>query len=90
MGEELMMEAWGLLKNEEEGGLFPLPTFPLIIKLLPTNFSGHSTLSSTHLQFSQASYSNKSLLIHHFASRWILSALRHKELELLGAHRDAT
>ena len=25
--EELMMEAWGLLKNEEEGGLFPPPHF---------------------------------------------------------------
>ena len=31
--EELMMEAWHLLKNEQEGGLLPLPTFPLIIKL---------------------------------------------------------
>ena len=32
MEEELMMEAWCLLKNEKEGGLLPLPAFPLIIK----------------------------------------------------------
>ena len=31
--EELMMEVWHLLQNEEEGGLFPLPIFPLIIKM---------------------------------------------------------
>ena len=31
--EEMIMEAWRLLKNEEEGGLFPLPTFLLVIKL---------------------------------------------------------
>ena len=31
--EELIMEAWCLLKNKEEGGLLSLPTFPLIIKL---------------------------------------------------------
>ena len=31
--EELMMETWHLLKNEEEGDLLPLPTFPFIIKL---------------------------------------------------------
>ena len=30
--EELMMEAWCLLKDEEEGGLLPLPTFFLIVK----------------------------------------------------------
>ena len=36
MEEELMMEAWCLLKNEKEGGLFPLSTFPMIIKLQPT------------------------------------------------------
>ena len=30
--EELMMEAWCLLKNEEEGGLLPLPTFPLVLR----------------------------------------------------------
>ena len=30
--EELMMEAWCLLKNEEEGGFPPFPSFPLIIK----------------------------------------------------------
>ena len=33
MEEELIMEAWYLLKNEEEVSLSPLPTFPLIIKL---------------------------------------------------------
>ena len=31
--EELLMEAWCLLEDEEEGGLLPLLTFPLIIKL---------------------------------------------------------
>jgi len=31
--EELMMEAWCLLKNEGKGDILPLPTFPLIIKL---------------------------------------------------------
>ena len=30
--EKLMMEAWYLLKDEGEGSLLPLPTFPLIIK----------------------------------------------------------
>ena len=38
--KELMMEAWCLLKNEEEGGLLPFPSFPLIIKPQPTQFSG--------------------------------------------------
>ena len=33
MEEELMTEAWYLLKDEEEDGLLPLPTFPLTIKL---------------------------------------------------------
>ena len=33
MQKELMMEMWHLLKNEKEGGIFPLPTFPLTIKL---------------------------------------------------------
>ena len=33
MEEEMMTEAWRLLKNEEEGGLLPFTTFPLIIKL---------------------------------------------------------
>ena len=46
---ELMMEVWHLLKNEEEGGLLPLPTFPLIIKLWPTKFLGHGILSPSHL-----------------------------------------
>ena len=36
--EELMMEAWCLLKNEEERGLSLLPTFPLIITLWPSKF----------------------------------------------------
>ena len=31
--EEELMEVWWLLKDEEESGLFPLPIFPLIIKL---------------------------------------------------------
>ena len=31
--EELIVKVWCLLKNEEEGGLLSLPTFPLIIKL---------------------------------------------------------
>ena len=31
--EERIMEAWRLLKKEEEGGRLPLPTFPLILKL---------------------------------------------------------
>ena len=33
MEEEVIIEAWHLLKNEEEGGLLPLPTFPLTRKL---------------------------------------------------------
>lgn len=36
---------------------------------------------------SQVSYSNKSLLFSHFASLWILPALKHRELELLGVLR---
>ena len=32
MEEELMTEAWHLLKNVEEDGFLPFPTFPLIIK----------------------------------------------------------
>ena len=31
--EELMTAMWSLVKNEKEGGLSPLSTFPLIIKL---------------------------------------------------------
>ena len=31
--EEELVEVWWLLKGEEESGLFPLPIFPLIIKL---------------------------------------------------------
>ena len=31
--EELMTETWHILKNEEEGDLLPLPTFPFVIKL---------------------------------------------------------
>ena len=34
MEEEMMTD----VKNEEEGGLLPLPTFPLIIKLQLTKF----------------------------------------------------
>ena len=44
MEEELMMEAWRLLKEEESGPL-PLLTFPLTIKLQPTKFQGHGSLS---------------------------------------------
>ena len=36
--EELMMEAWSLLKKDED--LLPLSTFHLIIKLYPSTFSG--------------------------------------------------
>ena len=50
---ELMMEAWRLLKNEEEGGPLLLPAFPLIIKQEPTKFSGQHPLA--HPQASQAS-----------------------------------
>ena len=62
-----MTEAF-LLKTEEEEGVFLLPTFPLIIKLLPTQFSGHGSLLLVCLATSQASYSNKSFLICNFAS----------------------
>ena len=31
--EERIMEAWTLLKKEEEGGHLPFSTFPLVIKL---------------------------------------------------------
>ena len=44
MEEELMMEAWHLLKEEESGPL-PILTFPLIIKPQPTKFQGHGSLS---------------------------------------------
>lgn len=54
MEEELMTEAF-LLKTEEEEGVFLLPTSPLIIKLLPTQFSGHGTLFVCFLATSQAS-----------------------------------
>ena len=33
-----MVEAWYLLEDEEEGGLFSLSNFPLIIKICPTKF----------------------------------------------------
>ena len=62
-----MMEAF-LLKNEEEEGVFLLPTFSLLVKLWPTQFSGHGTLLLVCLSTSQASYSNKSFLIYNFAS----------------------
>ena len=73
--EEPMMEAWHLLKNEEEGGLFPLPTFP-----------HYSPLSSWGTALSppptcKRHNSNKSSLVYHFASCWIPSVLRHKKLE---------
>ena len=34
MEEELMMEAWGLLKNEEESGLLPSPAFSFDYKIV--------------------------------------------------------
>ena len=33
MEEELMIEAWCLLKNEEEHGLLPFSTLPLMINI---------------------------------------------------------
>ena len=41
LGEELMIETWHLLKKEKEGPSSP-NTFLLIIKLLPSEFLGHS------------------------------------------------
>ena len=35
-----MVEAWYLLEDEEECGLFPLSNFPLIIKIWPTKILG--------------------------------------------------
>ena len=67
MEEELTMEAL-LLKNEEGEGVFLLPTFPLIVTLWPTPFSGHGALLLVCLSTSQASYSNKSLLTYNCLS----------------------
>lgn len=63
-----MMEAKHLLKIEEEGGL-PFAQFSLDYKTV-----AHSVLGVQHSLASQASCSHKSLLIHPFASGWILSA----------------
>jgi len=45
MEEELMMEAWHLLKNVDKDGFFPFPTFPLIIKQKPTKFCARYSLA---------------------------------------------
>ena len=72
--------------NEDEGGLLRLPTFPLIIKVQLTKFCGGTILPACKPhKHPQVSCSNTSFLSYHFASHWILSVLRHKEPELLGA-----
>ena len=86
--EVLMMEAWYLLKNEEESDLFSLSTFSLIIKLYPSKFLGPLPLAC--LRATLTSGASKPLLIYHFTSHWIISVLRHKEPDLLGAPQNAT
>ena len=86
-GGEAVMEAWHSFKSEKERGLFPLPTFSLIVNCSPLSSWGCSTLSPSCLQASKSSYSNKSFLAYLFASCWILSELKHKEPELLRAPR---
>ena len=76
--EQLMMEAWHQLRNEEEGGLL---AFLLSFYYKPTEVSGHGTHAFTHLQTSQMSYSNSSPFIYHFDSHWIKFFLRHKGSE---------
>ena len=61
MEEELMMEAWYLLNNEEKVTLFPLPTFPIIIKLWPTKTWG---VAPSHLHICKPDKSP--ILINHF------------------------
>ena len=75
--EEKLMEAGHLLRKDKE--ILFLPTLPLIIKLYLVSSWEYSTRLPTHLKTSQASYSNKPLLIHHFASRWILFCTENKE-----------
>ena len=65
--EQLMIEAWHQLRNEEEGGLL---AFLLSFYYKPTEVSGRGTHSFTHLQTSQMSYSNSSPFIYHFDSHW--------------------
>ena len=72
------MKTGRLLKKVKEA-LLPLPIFPLIIKLQPSKFSGHSTPLPTHLQTAQVSYSNESVLIT-LPLDEIFSVLRHKGL----------
>ena len=74
-----MMEAWHLLKNEEDGGLLHLPAFPLIIKPWPLS-SRHGTPLPSCLYLSQRSILINSFLTCHSASCWILSMPRQKSL----------
>ena len=53
-----MVEAWNLLKKDAEA---LLPTFPLIMKLLPSKFMRHPF--PTHLLTSQASCSSVCVLV---------------------------
>ena len=73
--EELMMEAWHLLKKDRE---VLLPTFPLIIKLYWVPGVWHP-LALPLISLTRA-YPSILLLIYHFASHWILSVLRQKGL----------
>ena len=69
--EELMMEAWRLLKKDKEV-LPPTPPFFLWLRnCSPVSSQGVASLTCPFVN-SQASYSNKSLLTRHFSSRWIL------------------
>ena len=61
------MEMWHLFKKDKEG-LLPLPTFPLIIKLQPTKFSGHGISLPPACKFHK-----HPTLINHFLSTTLLS-----------------
>ena len=61
-----MIETWYLFKKDK--GLLSLPTFPLVIKLQPTKFSGHSISCPPTCKFHKYP-----TLINHFLSTTLLS-----------------
>ena len=63
MEEKLMMEAWHSFKSEEERGLFPLPTFSLIVNCSPLSSWG---VVPSHPPACKPQ--NHPILINHFLS----------------------
>lgn len=66
-----MVEAWGLLKYEEEGGLLHLLTFPLIMKPEASKFSAQHPLACAVVSLTAPCTKNASLT-HHSASELFL------------------